>query len=231
MGATVPSFFGSAIGAELRALAFRHTPTHYAQAEPTPYHRLVNFARRHAGREILDVGCATGGYSLALAERGFAVKATDVNPDYVRLACARGVDARLAGEELPFADRSFDTVLLFEVLEHVENHDRLLREVRRIARRNILITVPNCDRTDELRQRGVIYEHFGDLDHRHFFVQSTLRALLEPYFRAVSVRLGDPLNPFGLCHSRWLRAIAGVAWRLKIVRPRFHMRLYAVAEL
>lgn len=230
-----PSHLGASsptIGAEIRDAVLRNTPTHYAAHAPEPYHRLIDFARRHAGRNVLDVGCATGSYALALASSGFQVRATDINPDYVARARERGVDAVLARDgQLPFEDGAFDTVILFEVLEHVLDHGPLLREVRRVSRGNVLVTVPNCERSDELRTRGVMFEHFADLDHRHFFTRDTLEKLLSAHFPKVQVNRGDPLNPFGLCHGRWLRAIAGAAWRLRIVRPRFHFRLYAVAQV
>jgi glycine/sarcosine N-methyltransferase len=43
----------------------------------------------HPARRLLDVGCATGGYSLALAEAGFAVTGVDLAPEMVRLARAK----------------------------------------------------------------------------------------------------------------------------------------------
>lgn len=43
---------------------------------------------------------------------------------------------------LPFGDKSFDTVVCSEVFEHIETHDFLLAELKRVARRRIIITVP-----------------------------------------------------------------------------------------
>jgi SAM-dependent methyltransferase len=50
-----------------------------------------------------------------------------------RLA-ARGGRTVPAGDALPFDDRSFDAVLAFEVVEHVENDTGLLEEMARVAR-------------------------------------------------------------------------------------------------
>jgi SAM-dependent methyltransferase len=47
---------------------------------------------------------------------------------------ARGATVAEAGPTLPFADGSFDGVLAFEVLEHVEDDEGLLREIARVAR-------------------------------------------------------------------------------------------------
>jgi SAM-dependent methyltransferase len=43
---------------------------------------------------------------------------------------------------LPFVDGEFDTVLLMHVLEHIYDTRRLLAEMQRISRGNILIAVP-----------------------------------------------------------------------------------------
>jgi SAM-dependent methyltransferase len=50
-------------------------------------------------RRVLDVGCATGGYALALADMGFQVTGVDLDPEMVRLAranAARWADRRAA---------------------------------------------------------------------------------------------------------------------------------------
>jgi ubiquinone/menaquinone biosynthesis C-methylase UbiE len=43
---------------------------------------------------------------------------------------------------LPFADRSFDTVTLLEVLEHLERPSDAVSEAVRVARERVIITVP-----------------------------------------------------------------------------------------
>lgn len=229
-----PSARGGAlgIGAEIRSAIFRDTKTFYSNPDAIqPAPRLMAFARRNAGPVVLDLGCATGAYCLELTRHGFRVTGADVNADYVRIARSRGVDAHRIEGALPFADAAFDTVVMFEVLEHVAEPDSLLREAKRVARLNVLVTVPNCERHDELQQRGLLFEHFADLDHRNFFTGETLQELLAPHFRHVSITRGDPINPLALFRSRLPRMLAGAAWRLRLLRPRYHFRLYAVATI
>jgi ubiquinone/menaquinone biosynthesis C-methylase UbiE len=66
-----------------------------------------------AGREMLELGCGAAQWSIALAEQGARVVALDVSQG--QLAHARSASARLpivqaSGEQLPFADASFDVV-------------------------------------------------------------------------------------------------------------------------
>src|SRR5829696_6962170 len=99
---------------------------------------LVDFVAEHAGRSVLDLGCGLGGYSRALAERGFDVRALDVVPDYVERARSIGVEAELYdGDTIPLGDGAVDTVMLLEVLEHLDDPAQLLGEARRVARTGV----------------------------------------------------------------------------------------------
>lgn len=63
-----------------------------------------------AGERILDLGCGDGTLTARLTELGCEVVGVDADPDMVRAARARGLDARLAdGAALPFKGE-FDAV-------------------------------------------------------------------------------------------------------------------------
>lgn len=74
--------------------------------------------------------------SERLRRLGFDVTSTDVSEAAVELLQERlGGDVRRADvTELPFADGSFDAAMLGEVLEHVEDDRRALREIARVLR-------------------------------------------------------------------------------------------------
>ena len=122
--------------------------------KPHQQHRVrwLQEAVIHPAR-ILEVGCNWG---YVLAQVGGQV-GLDRSP--MALDVARFLNASLEfveGEatQLPFEDQSFDTVLLPEVLEHLEWPDQVrqaLTEGFRVARRQVLATLPNAgdDEHDE----------------------------------------------------------------------------------
>jgi len=195
------------------------------------YGAFVRFAARHAGQRILDLGCGYGAYSLALLKEGRSCVGCDVNLQYVKTAAASGLPAVVALHPLPFPDKSFDTVLLFEVIEHVPPIEAILKEAFRIARKNVLVTVPNAEDLDLLKGNDVTYAHMLSSDHVHFFDPESLSKLLRSFGGDIRVERGDPIYPYWfLSRSSGYYALR-VLYRSGLVKPRFFSRLYAVADV
>ena len=220
------------IGEDIRAKVFRDTKNFYKTfPEGVVGPQLIRFARRYAGHRILDMGCATGNYCTVLSRFGFDVTGADVNAEYVEIARSRGVNAVRIEGRVPFPDGSFDTVLSFEVIEHVADPDQLVREARRLASKNVLLTTPNSGNIEGLQRQNLLLEHFADLDHRNFFTRTSLYDVLRPHFRNVRVIEDEGINPLGLFAFRPIRLAGAALVRSHLWRPRFYFRLYALAEV
>jgi len=165
------TFHGSAFDLDFKERAFAMTPreiadayaaldsgnARYRDSDTTAGQRdaIVAAAR---GR-VLEVGCGNGAVAERLVAAGHEVVAVDVT-----LASARETERRarctvaLAGlPALPFADGAFDTVVCAHTLEHIPDLWRAAAELRRVARR-VIVVVP--------RQR--YYRYTVDY-HLHFF--------------------------------------------------------------
>jgi SAM-dependent methyltransferase len=99
---------------------------------------------------MLDVGCADGQVTLALHEAVGAQETygVDISADSVAVATARGVRAfqvDLDAEDLPFDEGFFDAIYCGEVIEHVFDPGRLLKEIRRVLKQGgiCVLTTPN----------------------------------------------------------------------------------------
>ena len=93
------------------------------------------------GKAVLDLGCAGGFMAEALDDRGASV--TGIDPAEAAIAAARAHararDRAIAydigvGEALPLGDGRFDAVVCVDVLEHVQDLNRVLAEVARVLR-------------------------------------------------------------------------------------------------
>ena len=108
----------------------------------TAYARDFVAAPDYAQRDVLDIGCGFGWFELAATDRG-ARSVVGVEPEEAALETARRhvvldqVTFRAASAvSLPFDDESFDTVVMWEVLEHLPKGSEPLAfcEIARVLR-------------------------------------------------------------------------------------------------
>jgi 2-polyprenyl-3-methyl-5-hydroxy-6-metoxy-1,4-benzoquinol methylase len=105
---------------------------------------------------ILDVGCGEGITLSKLKENkilrqssgqvGRRLEGIDYSKEAVEIANKNYPNLHiLEGDiyKLKYKDNSFDLVICSEVLEHLEDPQKALRELARVSRRYILLSVPN----------------------------------------------------------------------------------------
>jgi SAM-dependent methyltransferase len=100
-----------------------------------------------APSEVLEVGCGEGFVFKALREHGVGCPLTgiDLSEDAIAEARQRVPSATFAVQdalELARAGRTFDVVLMLEVLEHIPEPERMLPVLASIARRALIVSVP-----------------------------------------------------------------------------------------
>lgn len=111
------------------------------------------------GERIADVGCGRGWLARRIAELhpSAACVGIDIAPPPAQghpdnLSFAEGWLGRL-----PFPDASFDTVVCTHTLEHLPDLDAALADLRRLARRRLVVVVP---REREYRYSFNLHVHF-----------------------------------------------------------------------
>ena len=123
-------------------------------------HAQIDLLGAVDGADVLDIGCGPGIYARDLALRGARVTAMDSAPAMLAAAEAEahaaGVDVAVAAGDasaVPFADASFDAVVLVQVIEYVPDAVGALREIARVLRPGGRVLV--CDTDWETGSWGI----------------------------------------------------------------------------
>lgn len=153
------------------------------------YPQVMARLQPELGQVLLDAGCGTGMYGLALScEGGMRVYAVDLDEERINrlksvehmLPCAINFSV-MSLTDLDFADQSFDRILCVEVLEHVPDDRRAVVELARVARpgARLVLSVPTSDRLISKEERRS-FDAPKDLAHvRSGYRAGNLRDLLE----------------------------------------------------
>jgi ubiquinone/menaquinone biosynthesis C-methylase UbiE len=111
-------------------------------------HKLLVFDRRTrvlarrladilCSGSVLDVGCGEGMIDILIGEARPDVEISGV--DVLVRPSARIKVRAFDGRQLPFGNRSFDTVMFVDVLHHTDDPTLLLKEARRVARKSVVL--------------------------------------------------------------------------------------------
>ena len=130
---------------------YANTASHYDDMHNEPehllaLHLLTAFIELHNIRSILDVGAGTGRAMGWLKQRfpDLVVKGVEPVEQLRKQAYAKGISPTdlVAGDgyALPFKPESFDLVCEFAVLHHVEQPNRVVAEMSRVASRMVCIS-------------------------------------------------------------------------------------------
>lgn len=98
---------------------------------------FVALSQLPSGSRVVDLGCGSGVFTDVLQRRGYRCSGVDLSPKLIEIARTKFRDVEfLEGdvERLPFADMSFDGVLLSGLVHHLPDPSRCAAEVFRILR-------------------------------------------------------------------------------------------------
>ena len=137
--------------------------------------RMQHVLKNLVGKSVLDVGGATGVYTVGIAQRGYQVTWFDHSQQallYAQELCLKyQVSAKFElgdAHKLPFEDASFDTVWAGEIIEHVFAPAEGVAEIVRVAKQRAILSTP-------------IGEHHMDPLHINRWNDKNIAALFAPY--------------------------------------------------
>ncbi len=150
-------------------------------------------ADRFSGKKVLDIGCATGEYLSRFSKSSLGIDYSDPNLEICRRKGLNVIKADInAG--LPISDESFDIAFCSHVLEHVDSPIMMLREMRRILKRDgcAVLIFP----VERSLARIVLRDHYFKRHPTHlysFSLDCIDRLLQVAGFKKERMLLGIPL--------------------------------------
>ena len=119
------------------------------------------------GMKILDNGCGRGEFLHAFSHFGMETEGTDIS-DY----CKQAKVVDLNRGRLPFPDDTFDVVFSKSVIEHIENTEHYMEEMRRVLKWGgvCIIMVPDWE-----SQYFIFYQ---DPTHIHPYTRQSIDKLM-----------------------------------------------------
>jgi SAM-dependent methyltransferase len=181
---------------------------------------------------VLDVGCGSGYLGALLAERGYNVTGIERSGGYNEPfpASVQLIEADLENGLPDLRSGSFDYILCADILEHLRDPERLLRQLRRVLRPSgmLIASLPNSGniyfRLNILAGRFPQDEKgLFDRTHVRFYMWSGWDSLLRQ--SGWSIRSVEPTAiPVGLAvpsqweHSPLVRTAERVCYGLAKIR-------------
>jgi SAM-dependent methyltransferase len=132
------------------------------------------------GATVLDAGCGVGGFVEYLNRRGFATTGIEKHEMFLVEGRQKGFRGNFVrgdlSRPLPFRDKTFDTTICLDVLEHVDNDVGAVRELARVTRKRLVIAVPQEDKW--MTPYGLVFSPYRDPTHLRYYTPEALGELV-----------------------------------------------------
>lgn len=160
----------------------RFVPEVQGNIELEHLHRYLLACELVGGQVVLDIASGEGYGSAILAGKAARVSGVDISAEAVTHAKSRYVLDNLdflvgSCTSIPLSDASVDVVVSFETIEHHDQHEQMLLEIRRILKPAGLLLISSPDKYHYSDKPGFtnsyhvkeLYQHeFKQLINTHF---------------------------------------------------------------
>lgn len=144
--------------------------------------KAYHAAESYIKGDLLELGCGEGRGVELLAPLADSYSGIDKIKEIVATLAEKHPEYTFSDgvfPPFPYADESFDTIITFQVIEHVKKDDEFIREIHRVLKKGgrALITTPNIKMTLSRNPW-----------HEREYTAAQLKGLCEKYFSNVEMK-------------------------------------------
>jgi len=174
------------------------------------------------GEKMLDVGCGSGLSLLEAKAMGVETWGIEADPNAKRFADQLGLRIHQGGlQDVPFADISFDLIVLNQVIEHIPEPDKALQIIQQRLATNgrVILVFPNMNSL-WCKLSGLRWINWHIPYHLHHFTLKTFTRMAERCgYRMVRSRTITPnlwsLLQLRACRQSIARGETNPMWRVE----------------
>jgi 2-polyprenyl-3-methyl-5-hydroxy-6-metoxy-1,4-benzoquinol methylase len=143
--------------------------------------------------KALDVGCAIGVFTNLLRQKGYETLGADSNKELLNFAKKRYTHCTfklMNALQLDIAPSTFDLVLALEIMEHLGNPYRFLKNIHQVLKEEGVILLSTPNRLSLEGARGILMGKVAginwnawDPEHTHVYTSIEIIQLLRNFFK------------------------------------------------
>jgi ubiquinone/menaquinone biosynthesis C-methylase UbiE len=161
----------------------RFIPEVQGNIELEHYHRYLQAAELAEGKTVLDIASGEGYGSALLAVKAARVIGVDIDRDAVDHAKNRYQKDNLTYvvgncADIPLPTASIDLVVSFETIEHHEQHEQMMLEIKRVLKPDGILLISSPDKRNYSDIPG-----FNNPYHVKELYDHEFKKLIESHFR------------------------------------------------
>lgn len=161
----------------------RMEPFVYEEATLEHLHRYalaMNFAE---GKVVLDIACGEGYGANLIAEKAEKVIGIDIDETTINNAAKKYKRPNLvfkkgSATNLPLEENQFDVIISFETIEHIEQQDQMLTEIKKVLKPGGLLIISTPDKKTYSDETG-----FRNKFHVKELYKEEFISLIQGYFK------------------------------------------------
>ena len=142
--------------------------------------------------DLLDIGCGAGFFLNSAKERGWNCHGLEILPEYIKYAkenfALENIRFESLDEPLTYDENTFDVITLWDLIEHLRNPLKSLKQINRVMKPGGLLVIwnPNVKNSILLKENWIGYK---TLQHLYFFSRDSLNTMLGKLgFKIISLK-------------------------------------------